>query len=69
MFVQEGGFEKIFQTKSYSGDNMVYCGECEKKTEATTVSFLVFFYFKAESVSQTLLCVIISLVVFRNVRW
>ncbi|XP_049922542.1 ubiquitin carboxyl-terminal hydrolase 47-like [Epinephelus moara] len=30
------GFERIFQQKSFSGDNMVYCNECEKKTEATT---------------------------------
>lgn len=39
VFVQEEGFEKVFQTVSYSGDNMVYCQECEKKTEATSVSF------------------------------
>lgn len=56
MFVQEGGFEKIFQTKSYSGDNMVYCGECEKKTEATSVSFLVFFFLK-HSLLVKLCCV------------
>ncbi|XP_078020961.1 ubiquitin carboxyl-terminal hydrolase 47-like isoform X1 [Epinephelus lanceolatus] len=30
------GFERIFQQKSFSGDNMVYCNECEEKTEATT---------------------------------
>ncbi|XP_010777806.1 ubiquitin carboxyl-terminal hydrolase 64E-like [Notothenia coriiceps] len=30
------GFERTFETKSYSGDNMVYCSECEKKTEATS---------------------------------
>lgn len=56
MFVQEGGFEKIFQTKSYSGDNMVYCGECEKKTEATSVSLLVFFILK-QSLLVKLCCV------------
>ncbi|KAK5858702.1 hypothetical protein PBY51_002823 [Eleginops maclovinus] len=32
----EEGFEMLFQTNSYSGDNMVYCNECEKKTEATS---------------------------------
>ncbi|KAL3046298.1 hypothetical protein OYC64_004330 [Pagothenia borchgrevinki] len=32
----ERGFERTFETKSYSGDNMVYCNECEKKTEATS---------------------------------
>ncbi|XP_049424118.1 ubiquitin carboxyl-terminal hydrolase 47-like isoform X2 [Epinephelus fuscoguttatus] len=31
----ENGFERIFQLKSFSGDNMVYCNECEKKTDAT----------------------------------
>lgn len=32
----ERGFERTFETKSYSRDNMVYCNECEKKTEATS---------------------------------
>ncbi|XP_078020489.1 ubiquitin carboxyl-terminal hydrolase 47-like isoform X1 [Epinephelus lanceolatus] len=31
----ENGFKRIFQLKSFSGDNMVYCNECEKKTDAT----------------------------------
>ncbi|XP_044197015.1 ubiquitin carboxyl-terminal hydrolase 47-like isoform X2 [Thunnus albacares] len=31
----ESGFESIFETKSFSGDNLVYCNECKKKTEAT----------------------------------
>ncbi|XP_067436422.1 ubiquitin carboxyl-terminal hydrolase 47-like [Thunnus thynnus] len=31
----ERGFEGTFQSKSFSGDNMVYCKECKKKTEAT----------------------------------
>ncbi|XP_076737881.1 ubiquitin carboxyl-terminal hydrolase 47 isoform X2 [Maylandia zebra] len=43
IYSMEGGFEKIFQTKSYSGDNMVYCGECEKKTEATSKCEMVKF--------------------------
>ncbi|XP_063751827.1 putative ubiquitin carboxyl-terminal hydrolase 50 isoform X2 [Eleginops maclovinus] len=30
------GFEMVFQTKSYSGDNMVYCNECERQAEATS---------------------------------
>ncbi|XP_070785922.1 ubiquitin carboxyl-terminal hydrolase 47-like [Enoplosus armatus] len=30
------GLESIFQTKSFRGDNMVYCNECKKKTEATS---------------------------------
>lgn len=57
MFVQEGGFEKIFQTKSYSGDSMVYCEECEKKTEATSVSFLAFVFFLKQSLLVKLCCV------------
>ncbi|XP_030018703.1 ubiquitin carboxyl-terminal hydrolase 47-like [Sphaeramia orbicularis] len=32
----EKGFEIIFQTTTFSGDNMVYCEDCEKKTEATS---------------------------------
>ncbi|CAJ1086152.1 ubiquitin carboxyl-terminal hydrolase 47 [Xyrichtys novacula] len=32
----ESGFEKIFQEKTFSGDDMVYCDECEKDTEATS---------------------------------
>ncbi|XP_078020461.1 ubiquitin carboxyl-terminal hydrolase 47-like isoform X2 [Epinephelus lanceolatus] len=32
----ERSFERIFQQKSFSGDNMVYCNECEEKTEATS---------------------------------
>ncbi|XP_056225850.1 ubiquitin carboxyl-terminal hydrolase 47-like [Seriola aureovittata] len=32
----EEGFNNIFQSKSYSGDNMVYCNECKKKTDATS---------------------------------
>ncbi|XP_078020477.1 ubiquitin carboxyl-terminal hydrolase 47-like isoform X2 [Epinephelus lanceolatus] len=32
----ERGFQMIFQLKSFSGDKMVYCNECEEKTEATT---------------------------------
>ncbi|KAI9543271.1 hypothetical protein NQZ68_011920 [Dissostichus eleginoides] len=32
----ERGFERTFETQSYTGDNMVYCNECEKKTEATS---------------------------------
>lgn len=42
-YSMEGGFEKIFQTKSYSGDSMVYCEECEKKTEATSRCEMVKF--------------------------
>ncbi|XP_069575060.1 ubiquitin carboxyl-terminal hydrolase 47-like [Brachyistius frenatus] len=39
----ERSFKKIFQTKSYSGDNMVYCNECKKKTVATSGCELVDF--------------------------
>ncbi|GLD53819.1 ubiquitin carboxyl-terminal hydrolase 47-like isoform X1 [Lates japonicus] len=36
MYSVEKGFKRIFQTKSYSGDNMVYCNNCKKKTDATS---------------------------------
>ncbi|XP_074480065.1 ubiquitin carboxyl-terminal hydrolase 47-like isoform X2 [Sebastes fasciatus] len=39
----ERGFERIFQPKSFSGDNMVYCNECKKKTEATSRCEMVEF--------------------------
>ncbi|XP_030287810.1 ubiquitin carboxyl-terminal hydrolase 47-like isoform X2 [Sparus aurata] len=35
-FSVESGFERIFQTKTLIGDNMVYCNECEKKRKATS---------------------------------
>ncbi|KAM8746573.1 uncharacterized protein AB9X84_014787 isoform 1-T2 [Acanthopagrus schlegelii] len=35
-FSLEQGFERIFKTKTFSGDNMVYCNECKRKTEATS---------------------------------
>lgn len=41
MLPQESSFERIFQTKSLSGDNKAYCNECNKKTEATYVSFKI----------------------------
>lgn len=31
----EWGFERIFQTKTYSGNNMVFCNDCKKKREAS----------------------------------
>ena len=39
MLPQERGFERIFETTRFSGENMVYCNECERKKEATSVSF------------------------------
>ncbi|XP_054457993.1 uncharacterized protein LOC129093896 isoform X2 [Anoplopoma fimbria] len=30
----ERSFERIFESKSFTGRNLVYCNECEKKTEA-----------------------------------
>ncbi|XP_042078164.1 ubiquitin carboxyl-terminal hydrolase 47-like [Haplochromis burtoni] len=39
----EEGFEKVFQIVSYSGDSMVYCQECEKKTGATSGCEMVKF--------------------------
>ncbi|KAM6960386.1 ubiquitin carboxyl-terminal hydrolase 50-like [Tautogolabrus adspersus] len=30
------GFDNLFLTKSFIGDNLVYCEQCEKKTEATS---------------------------------
>ncbi|XP_075948761.1 uncharacterized protein LOC142950945 isoform X6 [Anarhichas minor] len=30
----ESSFERIFQSKSFNGRNLVYCNDCEKKTEA-----------------------------------
>uniref|UniRef100_A0A671UXX1 USP domain-containing protein n=2 Tax=Sparus aurata TaxID=8175 RepID=A0A671UXX1_SPAAU len=35
-FSLERGFERIFETTRFSGDNMVYCNECERTTEATS---------------------------------
>ncbi|KAI3376349.1 hypothetical protein L3Q82_016833 [Scortum barcoo] len=32
----EKSFERIFETKSYSGDNKVHCNDCNNKTEATS---------------------------------
>ncbi|XP_029310883.1 ubiquitin carboxyl-terminal hydrolase 21-like isoform X2 [Cottoperca gobio] len=32
----ESGFKMIFQTKSFSEDNLVYCNGCQKKTGATS---------------------------------
>ncbi|XP_068584377.1 uncharacterized protein [Cebidichthys violaceus] len=32
----ESSFERIFQSKSFKGGNMVYCNDCEEKTEAET---------------------------------
>ncbi|XP_035798652.2 ubiquitin carboxyl-terminal hydrolase 47-like isoform X1 [Amphiprion ocellaris] len=32
----ERGFEKIFQTKFYKEDNMLFCKQCKKKTEAAS---------------------------------
>ncbi|XP_074555053.1 ubiquitin carboxyl-terminal hydrolase 50-like [Halichoeres trimaculatus] len=37
----EGGFEEIFKDESLSGDNMVYCDKCNKKTEATSTCQMV----------------------------
>ena len=37
LFSQQNSFETIFQTKTYTADNMVYCNECKKKTEAKSV--------------------------------
>ncbi|KAM8747847.1 uncharacterized protein AB9X84_015731 isoform 1-T1 [Acanthopagrus schlegelii] len=37
----QNSFERIFHAKTYSGDNMVYCNECKKKTEATSESEMV----------------------------
>ncbi|XP_065806637.1 ubiquitin carboxyl-terminal hydrolase 50-like [Labrus bergylta] len=34
-FSVESGFDNVFQTKSFIGDNLVYCEQCGKKTEAT----------------------------------
>ncbi|TNN71967.1 putative ubiquitin carboxyl-terminal hydrolase 50 [Liparis tanakae] len=33
-FSVESGLEKFFRPKSFNGANMVYCSECEEKTEA-----------------------------------
>ncbi|XP_034061107.1 ubiquitin carboxyl-terminal hydrolase 47-like isoform X2 [Gymnodraco acuticeps] len=44
----ERGFERTFETKSYSGDNMVYCNECEKKTEATSILVLLLKRFELD---------------------
>ena len=40
VFLQERGLKRILQTKTFSGDNMVYCNEkkCRRKREATSVS-------------------------------
>ncbi|XP_065807060.1 uncharacterized protein [Labrus bergylta] len=35
MFSQESCFDNVFHKKSYIGDNLVYCEQCGKKTEAT----------------------------------
>ncbi|XP_073331734.1 uncharacterized protein [Pagrus major] len=32
----QSSFERTFQTKTYSGDNMVYCNDCKQKTGATS---------------------------------
>nr|XP_046237245.1 uncharacterized protein LOC124054856 [Scatophagus argus]XP_046237246.1 uncharacterized protein LOC124054856 [Scatophagus argus] len=32
----EENLERIFHTKSFTGDNMVFCDECERKTDATS---------------------------------
>ncbi|KAM8747845.1 uncharacterized protein AB9X84_015729 [Acanthopagrus schlegelii] len=32
----ESSFKRTFQTKTYTGDNMVYCNDCKQKTEATS---------------------------------
>ncbi|XP_042368650.1 ubiquitin carboxyl-terminal hydrolase 47-like [Plectropomus leopardus] len=37
------GFERIFQLTSFSGDSMVYCNECNNKTEATSRCEMVKF--------------------------
>ncbi|XP_065806173.1 ubiquitin carboxyl-terminal hydrolase 47-like isoform X1 [Labrus bergylta] len=34
-FSVERGFDNVFRTKSFIGDNLVYCEQCGKKTEAT----------------------------------
>ena len=39
VFPQQNSFERMFEMKTCTGDNMVYCNECNKKTEATNVSF------------------------------
>ncbi|XP_027143692.1 ubiquitin carboxyl-terminal hydrolase 47-like [Larimichthys crocea] len=36
LYSVEKGIKKIFQTKSHSGRNMVYCVECNEKTDATS---------------------------------
>ncbi|XP_030287787.1 uncharacterized protein LOC115590543 isoform X2 [Sparus aurata] len=37
----QNSFDRIFQTKTYKGDNMVHCNECNKKTEATSEGEMV----------------------------
>ncbi|XP_030287796.1 uncharacterized protein YFR016C-like isoform X4 [Sparus aurata] len=32
----ESSFKRIFQTKTYTGDNMVYCNDCNDQTDATS---------------------------------
>uniref|UniRef100_A0A671UZ84 USP domain-containing protein n=1 Tax=Sparus aurata TaxID=8175 RepID=A0A671UZ84_SPAAU len=32
----ESSFERTFQPKTYTGDNMVYCNDCKQETEATS---------------------------------
>uniref|UniRef100_A0A671UZH8 Ubiquitin carboxyl-terminal hydrolase 47-like n=1 Tax=Sparus aurata TaxID=8175 RepID=A0A671UZH8_SPAAU len=32
----ESSFERIFQTTTYTGDNIMYCNDCKQKTEATS---------------------------------
>ncbi|XP_060887801.1 ubiquitin carboxyl-terminal hydrolase 47-like [Labrus mixtus] len=34
-FSVESGFDNVFHKKSFIGDNLVYCEQCGKKTEAT----------------------------------
>ncbi|XP_034413654.1 ubiquitin carboxyl-terminal hydrolase 47-like [Cyclopterus lumpus] len=42
-FSVESGLEKFFHPKSFNGDNMVYCNECEEKTEAESGCEMVAF--------------------------
>lgn len=39
LFSQQNSFQQNFPTKTYTGDNMVHCNKCNKKTEETIVSF------------------------------
>lgn len=37
--LQDGNIEKFFRISSFSGENQIYCEKCDKKSDATSVSY------------------------------